>query len=531
MRRIVLAAFAVLLLHAAPSMAAECRNLALAGYGGTASVSSYTAGWNPSALNNGRREDIANGTYHWIDDTRWSYPDWAQVEWRSAVAIDRIVVRGPVPTASTWWGFEVAAERTLARTRIQYYDGATSRWVDVVGRAGQDNPITDWVMPWQTAEGSEFRQFDFTAVTTTRIRALIEEGSANGYSHLDEIEAYESGSDCDPPPILTCRNVALDGTASASSVHASGLYPVAGVNNGRRESGTSQGYWNDGTNGSWPDWVQIAWATPQTIDRVVARIPLAQSGFPLGEITLERTRIQYFDDATSTWVDIAGRSGQDNPILDWQGPVDVYDGSESRSFDVRPVTTTKIRALIEDGSTDGWSWLDELEAYNSDCAEPTPRDVNVAGTGAATASTTWNSSASTIIDGRRQVDRYAGYWIDDSSYVDGDWVQVAWAAPQSINRIVLRAPWQQTSYAPTYRTLARTRVQYWADEIPKWVDVNSTQPNPIIDWVVPEDALDGSEIKQFDFPTVSTSRVRILSERGNAFGRTMLDELEAYWVS
>ncbi|HST41650.1 MAG TPA: hypothetical protein VLK58_19180 [Conexibacter sp.] len=39
------------------------------------------------------------------------------------------------------------------------------------------------------------------------------------------------------------------------------------------------------------------------------------------------------------------------------------------------------------------------------------------------------------------------------------------------------------------------------------------------------------EIKQFDFPTVSTSRVRILSERGNTFGRTMLDELEAYWIS
>lgn len=68
-------------------------------------------------------------------------------------------------------------------------------------------------------------------------------------------------------------------------------YPIAGVNNGRVEDGPS-GYWNDGTNGTWPDWAGIEWSAPVTLDHIVATIPIARPGYPAGERTLERSRVQ-----------------------------------------------------------------------------------------------------------------------------------------------------------------------------------------------------------------------------------------------
>jgi hypothetical protein len=528
MRRILLAAFAALLLHAAPSMAAECTNLALARKGGLASASStYNSTYGTYLLNNGWRETLASP--YWNDGTQNAYPDWAQIAWSAPREIDRIIVRGP---AAYGWA---EADRTLGQVRVQYYDDATSTWVDVVGRSGQDNPIVDWVMPIG-ADGREAKQFDFAPVTTSKIRALIERGAPNGWSWLDEIEAYREGIGCEPEP-QQCT-VPLDGVASASSVHSSGLYPVSGVDNGRRESGDSMGYWNDNTNGVWPDWVQLTFDAPTPISRVLARIPLAREEFPTGEITLRRTRIQYYDDAASTWVDVTGRSGQDNPIIDWQGPREVYDGSESRAFDLaRPVTTTKIRALIEDGSTDGWSWMDELEAYAADCgaeAPPTPRDVDLArtvnGVTAEASSERPEYSAFTLINGAR--DGYGYHWLSWERFDPAPaWAQVTWPWPRSINRIVLRSPIWPTGYADPYYTEMRSvTVQYWDAATSAWVAVSSTQANPLLDWHIPTGRADGTELKQFDFATISTTRVRALIEKTGE-GYAFLDDIEAYWVS
>ncbi|ADB48519.1 hypothetical protein [Conexibacter woesei] len=530
MRRIILAAFAVLLLHAAPSMAAECRNLALVANGGVASASSEYSGWPATALNNGTRETSIDR--HWSDGTRFIWPDWAAIEWSSPTRLDQIVVRGLVFTPN-----KTVAERTLDRTRVQYWDDATSTWVDIVGRSGQDNPILAWTGPTHAEDGAEIKQFDFASITTTRIRVQIEEGPTvltGGYSSLDEIEAYDRGG-CDPPA-SQCSNRGLDGIASASSTHSSGLYPVTGVNNGQVESGATKGYWNDDTNGVWPDWVQVAWAQPLTINRVVARIPLAQAGFPTGEITLRRTRIQYWDATTSTWVDVVGRSGQSNPILDWTGPIGRADGTETRMFHIAPVTTTKIRAVIEDGSTDGWSWLDELEAYAADCA--TPSNENLAlGTNAGTAiaSSEYSSLASIakLNDGRRQTHLGRTYWMDGTGFSWPDWAGIKWSSPRSLNRIVLRGPALYSSYPTDRRTLGRTRVQYWSDDSSTWVDVvgRSGQDNPILNWVMPPDMTDGSEIRQFDFPTVATRRIRALIEEGGTHGWSFMEEIEAYWMS
>lgn len=522
MRRILLAAFAVLLLHAAPSMAAECTNLALATNGGTATASSSWGFSYPATLVN---DDLR--IRYWNDNTNGVYPDWVQVAWSTPRAINRLRLRAPI-----WSPATPIENRTIARSRVQYWDDGAATWVDIAGEYGQPNPILDWVGPIQE-DGTEVRQFDFATLTTSKVRVLVEDGAADGWSFVEELQAYLRDGTCDAPGD-PAHNLALDGVASASSVHSSGSYPVSGVNNGERESGASQGYWNDDTNGTWPDWVQVAWAEPVTVNRLVARIPLARPDFPVGEITLRRTRIQYWNDATSAWVDVAGRSGQANPIVDWTGPVDRYDGSETRTFDFAPATTTKIRALIEDGSTDGWSWLDELEAYCVECTA-TPTDVNLslaAHGGSATASSTfasWNPAA--LNNGRRETSSDY-YWNDNTRWTFPDWAQIGWARPKSLNRIVVRGPAFTSNGTIGYRTLGRTRVQWWDESSAAWVDVvgDTGQDNPILNWVMPVGA-DGSEIRQFDFDPVWTTRVRVLIEDGATDGWSFLEEIETYLIS
>lgn len=547
MRRILLAAFAVLLLHAAPSMAAECSNLALTTNGGTASASSSYGGYGPAVLNDGRRQ-TSSQTY-WNDATQGAYPDWAQVAWSSPTAINRIVLRAPV------WSYGTAPSgRILFRVRVQYYDDANATWVDVAGRTGQFNPISYWISAETSADGREVKTFDFTTVRTSKIRAYFERGSWDGWSLLEEIEAYEGDGSCtkpgvpEPPartPIDQC-NLAVDAIPTASSVHTSGSYPISAINNGRRESGTSQGYWNDDTNGTWPDWAQLEWEAPVTLDRIVARIPLARTGFPVGEITLRRTRIQYWNDMLNDWTDVIADNGQANPIVDWTGPIGTYDGSESRTFEFVPITTRRIRALIEDGSTDGWSWLDELEAYSSsDCTTSgtTPRDVNLAlaeNGGEAIASsyypgtspgTGWLPAA--MNDGRGQA-YLSPFWNDYTKHAYPDWAVVRWTGPRQINRIVLRGPIFALGTAAAYRTLGRLTVQYYEPSTRTWVAVSgaSGQDNPIVDWELPDGTADGSEIRTFDLATpITARRIRAYFERGDGDGWSYLEEFEAYWIS
>lgn len=156
----------------------------------------------------------------------------------------------------------------MGQTRVQYFSDTTDDWVDVVGRPWQVNPVTYWVLPIGTAgNGSEIRAFDLPeAITTDRLRVLIEQGSEEGWSYLDEIEAYEPEATC------TQANLALPsngGVAGASSVIVSGN-PAAAVNNGQRETGFTGGYWHDATHEQWPDWVGVTWPEPVAITRLVA---------------------------------------------------------------------------------------------------------------------------------------------------------------------------------------------------------------------------------------------------------------------
>jgi hypothetical protein len=58
-----------------------------------------------------------------------------------------------------------------------------------------------------------------------------------------------------------------------------------------------------------------------------------------------------------------GQDGQPNPIVNWIAPL-TDDGSQRRELDFPTITTTKVRALIEAGASDGASWLEEIKAYD-----------------------------------------------------------------------------------------------------------------------------------------------------------------------
>jgi hypothetical protein len=349
----LLGAALVTLSTATPALADECLNRALDGTASASSVAS--AQYAASAVNNGIRDTGYTRSF-WNDGSQGVFGDWVKVSWARAVDVRRVVIRGVVNRADYPGGYAV-----LGQARVQYWDGTA--WVDVRGQPWQVNPVSYWMLPIGRGNGSEVRTFALPAtVTTDEVRVLVEQGSEEGMSYLDELEVYEPEDRCTPRPQPNLALPVNGGAASGSSIYW-GPYWETALNDGRRQSGATAGFWLDGTQWVWPDWAQIAWQQPVTLGRIVLRGVVNRPGYPDGYRTLRQVRVQWYDDATATWRDVVGRSGQDNPIVDWMMPVTTADGTEIREFDVASVQTTKIRALIEDGTTEGWSWLDEIEAY------------------------------------------------------------------------------------------------------------------------------------------------------------------------
>ena len=154
-------------------------NMALATNGGTASASStYTFNYPAASAINGDRKGLNWGAGGgWCDGTSNSWPDWLEVDFDGVKTIDEVDVfsmqdnyRSPVdPTPSMTFTFY-----GLKTFTVQYWNG--SAWVDVPGGA-----VTNNTLVW--------RQLQFAAVTTTKIRIMIT-SALNQYSRVMEIEAW-----------------------------------------------------------------------------------------------------------------------------------------------------------------------------------------------------------------------------------------------------------------------------------------------------------------------------------------------------
>jgi len=154
-------------------------------------------------------------------------------------------------------------------------------------------------------------------------------------------------------------NVALaanGGVASASTTYSAG-YPVSAINNGDR-TGTgwgSSGGWNDATGNAYPDWVQIIFNGPKTIDHAIV-------------VTLQDNYANPVQPNASTPFTLYGVTAFN--VQTWNGAAWVTQGTVSgnglvmRTVNFTPVTTDRIRVNVT-GAMQSFSRLVEVEAWGN----------------------------------------------------------------------------------------------------------------------------------------------------------------------
>jgi hypothetical protein len=164
------------------------------------------------------------------------------------------------------------------------------------------------------------------------------------------------------------NNVALAslGSVATASSTLSGSYPVTAINDGDRKGigWANGGGWNDGTSGSYPDWVQIDFSGNKTIGEIDVFTlqdnntnpsdPTPGMTFTLYGITA--FDVQYWNG--SSWVTVPNGSVTGNNLV-W------------RQFTFTPVTTGKIRVVVNN-SLASYSRIVEVEAWLSGGPTTTP---------------------------------------------------------------------------------------------------------------------------------------------------------------
>ena len=144
--------------------------------------------------------------------------------------------------------------------------------------------------------------------------------------------------------------------ATASSSYSAG-FAVTAVNNGDRAGANpgAGGYWNDGTQGSFPDWVQIDFNGAKTIERVV--VYTLQDNFT--------TPVEPTDSQTFTLYGIANFSVQAWNGSDWT-TLGTVTGNNlvKRTVSFAPFITSRIRVSVAAVARNGpWSRITEIEAW------------------------------------------------------------------------------------------------------------------------------------------------------------------------
>ena len=134
-------------------------------------------------------------------------------------------------------------------------------------------------------------------------------------------------------------------------------FPASSVINGDRKgvSWGNGGGWQDGTDGSWPDWLEIQFAGMRTIEEVdvfTVQDSYASPGTPTLSMTFTKYGLQDF--VVEYWT---GSAWQPVP-----GGVVVNNTRVWRQFNFAPVTTSRIRVLVTRALASK-SRLVEVEVY------------------------------------------------------------------------------------------------------------------------------------------------------------------------
>jgi YD repeat-containing protein len=274
---------------------------------------------------------------------------------------------------------------------------------------------------------------------------LLAEYPANGPAANAQKEyGYRNGqllitaeSTATAPPLPTTPNIAA--AAAGASATASTSYSSLGLNpanaiNGTRFTGQ---YWNDFTQNTFPDWLQVNFTGSKRIGEVAVFSmqdnyqnpvePTQSMTFSLYGLTA--FDVQYWNG--SSWVTAANVTGN-NKV--W------------RRVTFAPVSTTAIRIVVNSAS-DGWSRIMEVEAYER------PNVAAAAAGASATASSSYSSlglNPATAINGTRAT---GTFWNDFTQNTFPDWLQVP-----SLIRSESDTPWFWYFFATdtTNRRLLRT---------------------------------------------------------------------------
>lgn len=317
-------------------------------------------------------------------------------------------------------------------------------------------------------------------------------------------------------------NVALaaNGGVATASTTLSGYAP-SGANNGdtRGLNWSTSGGWADNTANTFPDWLQIQFNGPKTIDEIdvfTLQDNYANPGIPNEAMTFTTYGITSFDVQYwngSVWVNVTGGGVSGNNFV-W------------KKLTFTPLTTERIRVSVNN-SAGGYSCITEVEAYGVAAAAATNVALSTNG-GVATASSEYAGGgyvAGNAINGEKAGANWgtSGGWNDVApANTFPDWLQVQFDGTKVIHEIDLYTV--QDNYtnpstpdaSMTFTTYGLTayKVQSWNGA--SWVDIpNVSVTGNYKVW------------NKFTFSPVTTTKIRVLTS-ASADGYSRITELEAW---
>jgi Putative Ig domain/IPT/TIG domain/F5/8 type C domain/NedA-like, galactose-binding domain len=514
-------------------------NVAAAANGGAATASStYSAAYPASGAINGDHKGLnwgAGGA--WADGTPGQFPDWLEVDFAGAQTINEIDVFSLQDNAAAPVEPTLGMPFTLyglTDFQVQSWDG--TQWVTVPGGS-----VTGNTQVW--------RQVLFTPLSTSRIRVLVT-GALGNFSRIAEVEAYTSAAAQAQPPATFVKTSPINAAAPASGTVTLAWQASSGA--------TSYEYCVDTTNNNACDgsWVSVGTQT-------TASVPATASTSYWWQVRARN--VTGTTDATGGWwtftataqTQVPGAFAKTSPVnaatptsgtvtLAWQTSsgatsyeycVDATNNNACDGSWVSVGTQTTANVSAAANTTSWWQvrarnatgTTDATGGWWTFTTTQTQSRVNVAAAangGTAIASSAYSSAyaASGAIDGDHKGLNWGagGVWADSTPGQFPDWLEVDFAASQTIDEIDVFSL-QDNVGAPVEPTLGMPFTVYGLTDfqVQSW---NGTQ------WVtVPSGNVTGNTQvwRQLLLAPLTTSRIRVLvtGALGN-FSRIV--EVEAY---
>ncbi|HJP94928.1 MAG TPA: RHS repeat-associated core domain-containing protein, partial [Pyrinomonadaceae bacterium] len=283
-------------------------------------------------------------------------PSWLEVDFNGTKTIDEVDVftvpecpaclnqSDPSPT-------QTFSQYGATAFDVQYWTG--SSWVTVPGGS-----ITGNNLVW--------RKINFVPITTSKIRVVVNAAATDGVARIAEVEAWGSSA---PTNVALTTNGA---TVSAQNYTQDGVYPgyhfyPSSAIDGQRYGHLIAG--GDDINGFWrdehglPSWLQVDFNSTKTIEEVdVFTVPECPACLNQSDPSPTQTFSQYGATAFdvqywtgSSWVTVPGGSIIGNNLV-W------------RKISFAPITTSKIRVVVNAAATDGVARIAEVEAWTGSTA-------------------------------------------------------------------------------------------------------------------------------------------------------------------